>query len=403
MRMKAVILAAGPAERLRPFTETRAKPMIRVAGTTILEYMMEALRGAGISDILIVVNHMRESIESHFGHGHDLGLSIDYVIQDPLNGIGAALRCCEAELGDEPFLLLYGDILATNFPFNRLQEQFQESGRAVAAVTLPASSADFGNVYLDHDMRIVGLVEKPKDRHLSNHVFAGIFLLPPSIFSLLQKVGNDIEQLYQALIGKGALYGNLWDGGWIDIRRPWHILEANRLMMDDWTNSRIHHSVRMEGPVHMEGPLHIEEEVVIGAGSVLKGPCFIGRGSYIGNNTLIREYTSLGPGSTIGYGTELKNCVLFGRSILGRLSYIGDSVIGERVHLGTGVATVNLREDNAEIVMESEEGQLSSGMRKLGAFIGDDVSIGARNVLAPGTRIRARYQVDDLITLRTVL
>jgi bifunctional UDP-N-acetylglucosamine pyrophosphorylase/glucosamine-1-phosphate N-acetyltransferase len=400
--MKAVILAAAPSDRLRPFTETRAKPMIRVAGTTILEYMMKALQGAGIRDILIVVNHMRESIESDFGHGHRLGLSIDYIAQEQLDGIGGALRRCEQELDQEPFLLVYGDILATGFPFARLQEEFAEHGGAVAAVTLPRASAEFGNVYLGQDMRIEGFVEKPSGRRLANHVFAGIFVLPPAVFPMLREAKSDIEQVYQRLIREGRLHGTLWDGGWIDITRPWHILEANKMLMDLWDGSRIHHSVRLKGSVHLEGAVHLEEGVTIEAGTVLKGPCFIGRDSYIGNNALIREYTSLGPESLVGYGTELKNCVLFGKSILGRLSFIGDSVIGERVQLGTAVATVNNRPDRGEIVAENGDGAIPTGMRKLGAFIGDDAWIGARHVLAPGTRIRSGYQADDLISLHSV-
>jgi len=401
--MKAVILAAGRSSRLKPFTDTRAKPMIRVAGRPILEYMTDALKSAGIRDMLIVVNHMQDTITSVFEHGHRHGLNIDYVRQDPIDGIGAALRRCEDQLGQEPFLLVYGDILATGTPVVTLQQRFLESGGAVAALSLPSQSREFGNVYLNETMQIVRLVEKPKSQNLSNYVFAGLYILPPSVFSLLHKHGNDMEKSYQELIQEGRLYGALWEGNWIDVTRPWHILEANRLVMDQWTRADIHSSVKLQGHVHIEGPVRIEENVEIGAGSVLKGPCYVGRDSYIGNNTLIRQYTSLGPQSVVGYGTELKNCVLFGRSVLGRLSYIGDSVIGERVHMGTGVTTVNVRPDEAEVSVDTEEGPIPSGRGKLGAFIGDDVFIGARNVMAPGTRIRSGSRIADLVTLKSIL
>lgn len=402
--MKAVILAAAKSERLLPFTETRAKPMIRVAGRTILENMAASLRDAGIEDLLVVVNHRRESIQSHFEHGHHLGLNIEYILQDPIDGIGAGLMRCRSALNGEPFLLVYGDILATGKPFQALLGQHAGSGdsdHAVAALSLPPSSSEFGNVYLDTDMRITRLVEKPSDPHLSNYVFAGMFMLPASIFQVLEHCGNDIEQAYQYLISEGRCFGTLWEGGWIDIRRPWQILEANQMLMDLWSGAEIHSSARVESNVHIEGAVHIEAGVTIGAGSVLKGPCYIGHGSYIGNNTLIRQYSSLGPDSVVGYGTELKNCVLFGSSVLGRLSFIGDSVIGERVHLGSGVTTVNQLPDQSEIEMDTEHGMMSTGHTKVGAFIGDDVIIGARHVLAPGTCIRAGHRVEDLITLKS--
>ena len=144
--MKAVILAAGRSERLMPFTETRAKPMIRVAGRTILEYMTAALRDSGIRDILLVVNHKREGIQGYLEHGHRFGLNIEYILQDPIDGIGSGLRRCEQELGGEPFLLVYGDVLTTGKPFEEILRQYTDSGGAVAALSLPPASREFGNV-----------------------------------------------------------------------------------------------------------------------------------------------------------------------------------------------------------------------------------------------------------------
>jgi bifunctional UDP-N-acetylglucosamine pyrophosphorylase/glucosamine-1-phosphate N-acetyltransferase len=401
--MKAIILAAGPAERLRPFTETRAKPMIQVAGRPMLEYSLRGLAAAGVTDVFVVVNHKAETISTYFEHGARFGLSIEYVRQEPLDGIGAAVRRCEKLIGRDPFLLVYGDVMMTGNPFQQVIGQYAESGGAVAALSLPASSSEFGNVYVNQDMLITRLVEKPSNPQLSNYVFAGIYFLPGSFLDLLTQHRNDMLPAFQALVRQGTLYGSLWDGGWIDITRPWQILDANRLVMGQWDRAEIHTSVKLEGDVHIEGAVHIEENVRIGAGTILKGPCYIGAGSYIGNNALVREFTALGPESIVGYGTELKNCVLWGRSILGRLSYIGDTVIGERVHLGTGVTTVNHFDDNRVVSIGTEEGALSTGFTKLGAFIGDDVAIGARNVLAPGTRIRSGTRIEDLISVRTVI
>ena len=397
--MKAVILAAAKSERLLPFTATRAKPMIRIAGTTILENTCAALKAAGIVDVLIVVNHCREGIEKVMEHGHRLGLSIDYIQQESIDGIGPALKRCEAQIGQDPFLLVYGDVLTTGSPFEQVLTQYTESGHNVAALSLPGSSRDFGNVYLNPEMAITRLVEKPENPHLSNYVFAGMFLLQPEVFSLLGEHGNDMEACYQAMIRGGNLFGALWEGGWIDIRRPWQILAANQMLMDQWKHATIHSSVTLEGSVHIEGPVHIEEDVSISAGTILKGPCYIGRGSFVGNNALIRPYTSLGPESVIGYGTELKNCVLLGKSMLGRLSYLGDSVIGERVHMGTGVTTVNYQHQQPNLAMETSEGAVSTGLDKLGAFIGDDAIIGARHVLAPGTSVANGTIIPDLITI----
>ena len=397
--MKAVILAAATSPRLLPFSDQRAKPLTRIAGRTLLECTVQSLVAAGITEVVMVVNHRRETIQEFLEHGRRFGISVQYVVQEPLEGIGHAIQACRDYLREEAFLLLYGDVLATGPFIERIIERYMMDGGAVAGLSLPKSSQDFGNVYLNPDMRIARLVEKPSDPHLSNYVFAGGFVLPRSFLDLLDQHANNAEACFQALIQEGRFTGADWEGDWIDVRWPWDILEANRMLMKHWNNSNVHQSVKMEGSVVIEGAVHIEENVRIGSGTVLKGPCYIGAGSYIGNNALIRQFTSLGPQSVVGFGTELKNCVLFGRSTLGRLSYIGDSVIGERVMLGTGVTTVNIHRDERPVEVETEFGRQKTGMTKLGAFIGDDANIGAHQVMAPGTVIPCGFIAEDLITL----
>ena len=169
--------------------------------------------------------------------------------------------------------------------------------------------------------------------------------------------------------------------------------------MDLWQEARVHHSVVMQGQVHLEGPVIVEKNVTIESGTILKGPCFIGQNSYIGNNALIRGYSVLGPNSLIGYGSELKNSVLLGASNIGRLSFVGDSVVGENVKLGSGTTTVNHLPDFTTIQYKSGKRMVNSGLEKLGAFIGDNVIIGARHTLAPGTSIKSGEMILDNLTL----
>ena len=398
--MKAVILAANRSERLNPFTETRPKPMIRIAGNYILETSIEFLREVGIREIILVVNYKRDMIQEYFSYGDPLGVNIEYVVQESIEGIGNALKLCEPILGkDEPFLLVYGDVLADGNIFQDALKTHYETGEDLAVVSLPQSSEEFGNVYLDHEMRIRRLIEKPQEGQTANYVFAGVFVLSSSIFQRLEAYQNDMEQCFQALIHEKGLQATLWEKGWIDIIYPWHILEANKMMMDLWQEARVHHSVVMQGQVHLEGPVIVEKNVTIESGTILKGPCFIGQNSYIGNNALIRGYSVLGPNSLIGYGSELKNSVLLGASNIGRLSFVGDSVVGENVKLGSGTTTVNHLPDFTTIQYKSGKRMVNSGLEKLGAFIGDNVIIGARHTLAPGTSIKSGEMILDNLTL----
>ncbi len=400
--MKAVILAANKSDRLSPFTETRPKPMIRIAGKHILTTMIEYLREVGIREIILVVNHKREMIQEFYAYGNEFGVKIEYVVQEALEGIGHAIKLCETFLNqDEHFLLSYGDVLANGNIFQEALKTFYETGEELAVVALPKSSQEYGNVYLDPQMKIRRWVEKPQKGQWSNYVFSGVFVLSTEIFQRLDQFQNDVEQCFQGLIQEKRLHASLWEKGWIDIIYPWNILEANKMMMNLWKVAQIDNTAILKGNVQIEGPVIIEEKVVIESGTTLKGPCFIGKNSYIGNNCLIRGYSVVGANSTIGYGSELKNCVLLGKTTIGRLSFVGDSVVGMNVNLGSGTTTVNHQPSYSEIQFQTEHGTIDSKLVKVGAFIGDDVVIGARHTLGPGTVIKPGRMIDDNISLES--
>ncbi len=396
--MKAVILAANRSTRLSPFIETRCKPMIRIAGQYILDNTIRFLKAAGIHDIVLVVNHQQELVRDVFGSGQELGVNIEYVVQDELLGIGHALSICQSSLEKKPFLLVYGDVLTDNNPFLSILQTYTELDKEVAMVALPDSSKEFGNVYLDHEMKISRLVEKPSDDQ-ANYVFAGMFVLFPKIFELLEKNNNDISRCYEQMIETSGLQACLWEKGWIDMIHPWHILVANRMLMSSWETAEIDNSAELRGHVHLEGAVWIGPNVTVESGTVLKGPCYIGADSYIGNNSLIRNYSAIGPNSIVGYGSELKNCVLFGRNDVGRLSFVGDSVLGENASTGPGLTTVNHTIDFSPVICQTGQGTVETGLVKLGAFVGDSVIIGARHVIGPGAILNSGSTFPDSVTL----
>ncbi|MDG1488418.1 MAG: sugar phosphate nucleotidyltransferase [SAR324 cluster bacterium] len=396
--MKAVVLAANRSTRLSPFIETRCKPMIRIAGQYILENTICFLKEAGIHDIVLVVNHQQDLIRQYFGSGQTFGVNLEYVVQDELKGIGHALSLCRSSLMKKPFLLVYGDVMTDYNPFLSILQTYSETDREVALIALPESSKEFGNVYLDHEMKISRLVEKPQANQ-ANYVFAGMFVLFPKIFEQLAENQNDISRSYERLIASSKLQACLWEKGWIDMIHPWHILDANRMLMSSWQTAEIDSTVKLLGHVHLEGAVRIGPDVTIESGTVLKGPCYIGANSYVGNNSLIRNFSAIGPNSMVGYGSELKNCVLFGNNDVGRLSFVGDSVLGENVKSGSGLTTVNHTVDYSQITCSSNSDLVETGLTKLGAFIGDSVSIGARHTLGPGSIVESGKIIADCITL----
>lgn len=400
--MKAVILAAGKGQHLSPFTDTRPISMINVAGRALFDNTIDLLTEAGINDIFVVVGHKREGLTKRIGEHVHKGVNIHYVEQNKSLGIGdAVLKVKDKILPGEYFLLIYGDTITSANIFRKAQQSFHSFKSPVASICLPPSNEMFGNVFLNAQMKITKIIEKPRGNNLGNYVLSGVYVLPESFFGLLEKKGRSMEKAIQELMKKEDLRASMWEDEWLDIVYPWEILTANKMLMDSWEKSSIAKSAVLEGNVTIQGAVHIDEDAVIRAGAVLEGPCSIGKGSYIGNNSLIRSYTSLGNNCSVGYGVELKNCVVQDNTMIGRLSFIGDSVLGENVDIGAGTMTVNRTIDRKPVVIKNGKKSFPTGLEKIGAFIGDNAVIGAGNTIRAGTIIKpgrvvpSRYSVTS--------
>ena len=383
--MKAIILAAGEGAHLSPFSETRPISMIGVAGRTMLDNTFGLLKSAGINDIFIVVRHKKDKLIERLQQQDHNGLNLHYVEQKRKLGIGHAVMQIKNKISPgEYFLLLYGDTLTAENIFSKVQQSFHSFKCPVASICLPPSNQMFGNVFLNARMEITKIVEKPKGNNLGNYVLSGVFILPASFFKLLKSSGNSMEKALKKVVAEEGLRASMWEDEWLDVVYPWEILTANKMIMDSWQESSIAKTATLEANVTLHGIVRIEAGAIIKSGAVLEGPCCIGKGSYIGNNSLIRSYTSVGKNCKVGSGVELKNCVVMDNSQIGRLSFVGDSVLGENVDMGAGCMTVNRTVDWKPISVKNGKRPMGTGMTKLGAFLGDGVVVGAGNTLEPG-------------------
>ncbi len=169
------------------------------------------------------------------------------------------------------------------------------------------------------------------------------------------------------------------------IRYPWDLLRANELYVSSLTENVI------LGEVHplavIEGIVHIGPGTRILPGVFIEGNVVIGANCKIGPNCYIRGNTSIGDHCHIGQSVEIKNCLILSNTNVGHLSYIGDSVLGERVNLGAGTTTSNLRHDgkNHHSMVSGE--LIDTGRRKFGAIIGDGVHTGINTSIYPGRKL----------------
>ena len=399
--MKTIILAAGRGRNLNPLTETRPKPMISICGKPVLEYIIRGLVDTGNRDIIMVVGHHADGIKTYFERGEHFGANIQYIGQATQTGIGdAVLLTQEKFVPGERFFLVYSDILFEPNIFSKTLETFNLKLAPVASITLtPKIHPYYGNVSINEHIGITKIADYLDEEQAGSYVLAGVFIFDYTLFEHLKTAKGDMQTAFEHIVQEQGLYGSIFEDEWIDLGYPWNVLDANHFLMKSYQQATIANTVKFEGNVTINGPVQIKDDVVIGSGSIINGPCYIGPGTYIGNNVLVRKNTSIGSKCVIGFGVELRNCVLFDNVNVGRLSFIGDSVIGEQVEIGSGIMTVNNLMTGETVQVTINERSVDSGLVKLGAFIGDRTRVGASNTLAPGTIISSGQFVPHHVSL----
>ena len=166
---------------------------------------------------------------------------------------------------------------------------------------------------------------------------------------------------------------------------PWDLLRANELavgaLRENVIEGDIHPSVVIEGVIHL-GP-----ETRILPGVFIEGNVVIGAHCKIGPNCYIRGLTSIGDSCHIGQSVEIKNSLILSHTSVGHLSYVGDSVLGEKVNFGAGTTTSNLRHDGKNHRSEVNGVLIDTGRRKFGTIVGDGVHTGINTSIYPGRKL----------------
>jgi UDP-N-acetylglucosamine diphosphorylase / glucose-1-phosphate thymidylyltransferase / UDP-N-acetylgalactosamine diphosphorylase / glucosamine-1-phosphate N-acetyltransferase / galactosamine-1-phosphate N-acetyltransferase len=155
--------------------------------------------------------------------------------------------------------------------------------------------------------------------------------------------------------------------------------------------------------VHVEGPVHIDPSVSLPSHATLIGPVWIGARSEIRPGAFIRSNVIAGEGCVLGNSSEFKNCILMDGVQAPHFNYVGDSVLGNRAHLGAGAVCSNYRLDHRSVVVHLQSGSVDTGLRKFGAILGDEAEVGCNAVLNPGTMLGPRSLVMPAIAFGGVL
>lgn len=219
-----MILAAGRGERMRPLTDATPKPLLEAGGRCLIEYHLDNLRSAGVSEVIINVCHLGNQIRERLGDGARYGLHISYSVEEPpALETGGGIYNALPLLGEEPFVSVNADIW-TDFPFARLSRERKSLAHLVLVDNPPHhSEGDFvlrnGCVY--HETGVGRLT------------FAGIGVYSPELFRGCTPGPFPLAPLLRSAMDRDLVSGEYYSGRWTDVGTPERLYELDRALRQE--------------------------------------------------------------------------------------------------------------------------------------------------------------------------
>lgn len=329
--MKALVLAGGKGTRLRPLTYTLAKQLVPVANRPVLHYVMDQIAATGIREVGVILSpetgdQIREALASN-----PWGLAFTFLLQDEPLGLAHAVKIARPFLERAPFLMYLGDNLIGEEIAPYVQEFAAESADALIFLKEVPDPTKFGVAELDEKGRVRRLVEKPKVPP-SPYALVGVYLFGPKIHEAVERVRPswrgeyEITDAIQLLIeGGGRVISHKLRGWWLDTGKKDDLLEANRIVLDQWAERRI-------GRAEIDSESQIVGRVQIADGarilrSRVRGPVAIGEGAVL-IDTFVGPFSSIGPRVRIEASSVEHVVILEGAEIIG-VERLEDSIVGK--------------------------------------------------------------------------
>ncbi len=212
--MKAMILAAGRGERMRPLTDHTPKPLLPVGGKPLIVWHIERLKAAGFDDIVINHAHLGHLIETALGNGETFGVTIRYSPEEKALETAGGIAQALPLLGTAPFLVVNGDVFC-DWDFSRARALARALGNTLAHLVLvpnPPQHPD-GDFGLDGERVIDGVDNR--------YTFSGIGVYQPALFnSVVRGEAAKLAPLLRAAMAHTAVRGELHNGCWEDVGTP---------------------------------------------------------------------------------------------------------------------------------------------------------------------------------------
>ncbi|MCD6127992.1 MAG: NTP transferase domain-containing protein [Methanomicrobia archaeon] len=373
--MEALVLAAGLGTRLRPLTNSRPKPLIRIGEKTIIDYIIDSLKD--FDEISFVVNYRKEILTDHIKeYIKRYDLNIRFIEQREVSGTASAISLSPYD----EFLCINGDIFFEPYLISDVIKLYSKYNMNVISVKKVDDPENYGVVYKEgNDFLKICEKEKNPSSNLAN---IGVYFFTDEVLEAIKKIKKSERNEYEITDALNRCNAKVleYKGFWNDIGYFWDILNTNEFIME-----KLEHKIlgNVEKNVKIIPPVYIGEETTVREGSYIVGPVVIGKSCKIGPNSFIRKNTVIGNNCHIGM-SEIKNSIIYDKTNIPHFNYVGDSIIDENCNLGAGTMVANLRFDDKTVFMEVKGKKINSGRRKMGCIMGSNTKTGINVTIYPG-------------------
>ncbi|MBR3837634.1 MAG: NDP-sugar synthase [Clostridia bacterium] len=320
--MKAVILAGGRGERLRPITDTRPKPLVPVLARPVMDYCLSLLAHHGVTEAFVTTHYLADQIRHRYGKSA-FGMDLSYSREDAPMGTAGAVKLLESKLLDEElFFVMSGDALC-DFDLTEAT-RFHKEKKADVTIVLSSvkTPLEYGVVLADTFERIFAFAEKPDwSETFSDLVNTGVYILSPKILDRIPegKTFDFARDLFPLLLREGcALYGYKDEGYWCDIGKIPALYRCNQDLLDG----------------RVKTYLPIQGNTVPGADG--KGHYFISDGAKVSKDAVIESGTVISPGATVDAGARASGALIMERAKLEQGALARDALLCENVTVREG-------------------------------------------------------------------
>ncbi|MFO1536056.1 MAG: bifunctional sugar-1-phosphate nucleotidylyltransferase/acetyltransferase [Thermoplasmatota archaeon] len=391
--MDAILLAAGKGTRMAPLTPGLAKPLLEVAGRSLLHRMLDGLADAGVARAVVVMHHNAAQVEAAAKAWRGGSpMKVVCVAQGTPRGTGHAVAAGAAKVGGDA-LVVMGDCLVDPATLRALAKA---RGFALAASKV-ADPTRYGALKVE-GRKLKALAEK-SPRPPSDLVNTGLYRVPAEALeraaALKPSPRGELE--FTDVVNAWAKKGNaawLPAKGWLDVGAPWDLLTAQEAALPGDLAFRLDGAAvggpgTVEEGVQVRGRLYVEKGATVKSGTYVEGDVWVGPGARVGPHAYLRGPLHVGARCHVGAATELKASILMEGANAPHLNYVGDSILGPGVNLGAGTKVANLKVTPGTVKGTGPGGKLDTGRVKFGVCLGPNAKTGINTSLNPGTLVGA--------------